>query len=1406
MKRFSKGLLILTILMLVFSSFSLIVVAQALDNDCNLWCRLVYLFTGKMPITGGAVIDETQETGLVALWHMDEGSGSTVYDSVGNNDGTITGATWVDGKFGKALSFDGVDDYVAVPDSASLDGMAELTISVWVKFNSLTGTWNHIIEKYGSPWDVYGISVNTNTGTFRYGITTDVDGATGWLDSGYSVDMDTWYFLTLSYDGSDLKFYIDGNLHNSTSWTGNLITSNEILEIVETANQNYYVNGTIDEVAIYNRALTPEEIAAHAADVPTCGESHSEGLVSYWKADGDASDAYGNNDGSINGATFVEGKVGQAFSFDGVDDYVKINYSDSLNITQKITVEAWIKWDSNTFKDAGILIKHNVGEAGNGDYELRLDDGLEGVAFRIVNEYDALISTDYIKISAGRWYHIAGTYDGTSIKLYVDGVLKSEKTTSGAIRGSSSNVFIGSRWQGGPGATFNGLIDEVAIYDRALTADEINQHYINGLNSKQYCTPAAPEPEPLVANYTFNDCTATDSSTYGNDGTINGAICVDSPIAGGGRALSFDGVDDYVIISDSASLDITDAITIEAWVKPDSNTGQRWIAGKNGRYQLLKSSAGNFFRGQFKGTDDNWYYIDSPTSYSENNWYHVAYTYDGNYLRIYMNGVLGDSKYVGVDMAANNFCSIFIGGANDVASGCKYSGQYFNGLIDEVKIYNRALTPEEIQQHYNETKPEELSLSQWAYKREITIDNTENSNALTDYQIKVEFDGSALISEGKMNSDCSDLRFSDQNGNQLSYWLESCPSVAWVKVPNIPAGSTASIYMYYGNPNAASASNKSATMYDWNDFSTQVNGYNNKILGYAKSSYSTIEIVDGKLHVNIVGDSTGNRDAAYLHLSEPFNATDVGMYFSIDYLGSDGSPNTQYNPRFTTLNGAGNFNVGVRGTSWSSRWREIYVRSGGTLYWWDYNNDVWTTSEKYLTSDLNRKIEAFLANGQAKIVISDLSGNVLEDTSWHAIDNPTDMDIRIGVKWGYDTNGYYFDNLVIRKYASPEPTISIGSEETTAAVVCPEGAVSVWQFDEGSGNIASDVLGVNNGTIYGATWTTGKVGSALSFDGSDDYVRIQATPISNAIADGFTVEYWFKLQNTFDSSASENQLLVGEGGNPGEGGINPMGMLQADTGKLRVYWWKWRSVYSKRTSWTGGEWYHIVVRQVPNGQIYLYVNGVDNSGDREIWEVGDQGTNGNWYFGGSVPYDGKYFNGLIDEVAIYNRALTPEEIADHYNNGLGKHVCTVGAAPPECSDADGDGFGAQGTDLSACTGSTTLSDCDDTNALINPADGCPCTAKADCTTYCWGNAINNYTCHSTPGNSDLPTINVFAPAKENCANCWTGEIAVPSNIANACVPQWTITTKYGDVCDSSQPCINGYYCANDNTFKQPIIS
>ena len=201
------------------------------------------------------------------------------------------------------------------------------------------------------------------------------------------------------------------------------------------------------------------------------------GLVSWWPGDGDTMDIAGSNDGMLQGtASFVAGFVRQAFDFDGSGAHVSVLDDDSLDGFSGITVDAWIR-TTNSVGNRAILSKydHSSGSDLDDSYYLGLNDGAvlwqinAGDSFNIVGN----MGTDY---ADGNFHHIAGTWDGTDQIIYVDGNLVFTQAYSGTgpINATSEPVAIGrSQQSGAPGNFFDGLIDEVGLYNRALDAMEI---------------------------------------------------------------------------------------------------------------------------------------------------------------------------------------------------------------------------------------------------------------------------------------------------------------------------------------------------------------------------------------------------------------------------------------------------------------------------------------------------------------------------------------------------------------------------------------------------------------------------------------------------------------------------------------------------------------------------------------------------------------------------------------------------------------------------------------------------------------------------------------------------------------------------------------------------------------------
>ncbi len=203
-------------------------------------------------------------------------------------------------------------------------------------------------------------------------------------------------------------------------------------------------------------------------------------------------------------------------------------------------------------------------------------------------------------------------------------------------------------------------------------------------------------PTGLVAAYGFNEGAGTqalDASGFGNNGSLSGATRSTSGHSGG--AASFNGTNASVIVPDSSSLDLTNGMTVEAWVRPTARSGWRTV--------VLKESSGNLSYALYaaNGASRPVGWITNPTDYSVlgtaavplNTWTHFAVTYDGSSFRFFTNGVLVRTT--------TNVTAIKPSTGNLRIGGNSVWGEFFSGLIDDVRIYNRALTATEIQTDMN---------------------------------------------------------------------------------------------------------------------------------------------------------------------------------------------------------------------------------------------------------------------------------------------------------------------------------------------------------------------------------------------------------------------------------------------------------------------------------------------------------------------------------------------------------------------------------------------------------------------------------------------------------------------------------------------------------------------------------
>lgn len=240
------------------------------------------------------------ESGLVGLWHMDEGSGITITDSSGNgNSGTIAGATWSanDGgqwgnrkditfSKGSSLQFNGVNNSVNCGNKPSLQVSKTFTIAAWVNYQgtSSSKSWNSIVDKgkveSTAPYNGFYLGYKPNINSWQFKVANGIVASdTIYYKQPYSEVYNKNHYVTATFDNGMMKLYIDGILVSSkvSAITDVSATLNNLkIGMSSTYNQNWF-NGNIDEVRIYNRVLTDEEIVSYylrskyVYPLPQCG-------------------------------------------------------------------------------------------------------------------------------------------------------------------------------------------------------------------------------------------------------------------------------------------------------------------------------------------------------------------------------------------------------------------------------------------------------------------------------------------------------------------------------------------------------------------------------------------------------------------------------------------------------------------------------------------------------------------------------------------------------------------------------------------------------------------------------------------------------------------------------------------------------------------------------------------------------------------------------------------------------------------------------------------------------------------------------------------------------------------------------------------------------------------------------
>jgi len=439
----------------------------------------------------------------------------------------------------------------------------------------------------------------------------------------------------------------------------------------------------------------------------------TNGLVGYWGFDGNASDQSGNgNNGTVNGATFTTDRMGtinKAYSFNN-SNYIEITNNSSLNPSATITVASWVylnqyvdnqNFVSKTFNDCIPLVSYSLkmGDPGNNTY-VQLQLSLNGV-----NQ----VLQSSIEIPLKQWVLVTGTYDGQYMNLYINDVLNNSISVSGNISNYSTNLNFG-RWSVGDLCNqpqhLNGGLDDIGIWNRALTQQEIKAMY-DGVPYSDTCNAVSGSLTNGLVGYWPFCGNANDDSGNGNNGTVNGATLTTDRFGNSNSAYSFDGINNNIRVDIPNSYFKND-FTISTWVLLDDfkNTYPTFITEENSYLTLqfsntLSPPVVNFYflnnyRISGQQVEDGHVHGGAITL---NTWINVAIVNSNNINKLYINGV-----YISSSTSQSALQGLGFGNYLKFGNGDDLPIEGFKGKLDDIGIWNRALTQQEITQLYNQNQ------------------------------------------------------------------------------------------------------------------------------------------------------------------------------------------------------------------------------------------------------------------------------------------------------------------------------------------------------------------------------------------------------------------------------------------------------------------------------------------------------------------------------------------------------------------------------------------------------------------------------------------------------------------------------------------------------------------------------
>ncbi len=1162
------------------------------------------------------------------------------------------------------LTLDGNGDYIEIAHNSALNP-ASWTIEGW--FNTThSGTANSDINRIVSKisdtgWNVFTLQVydgklgtNTNSGSNTNFVAT----------STTTVNDGEWHHAAATFDGTNLKLYVDGVLEATTSFSGTVDYGGQSVNIgrsYDPVNGSIqYFDGSLDEVRIWSTARSQADIQSTMNTSLTGSETN---LLAAYSFDDDPTgtgqthtSTTGNYNGTGHGNVTVTDSTtspvdartgslsnGNVLTLDGTGDYVTAGTPASINMGAAFTVEAWIKTSATS--EQGIFSKANMANWGAaGEYGKRLVLTADG-QLRF-DEAHIASHTGTSVLNDGQWHHVAVTASGPggTLQLFVDGELETLSSGNGSITLNADNgahtVQIGSSPNlSTPGShdSFNGQMDEVRIWSDVRSQSEIQTHMHDTLTDA---------PSGLVAYYTFDDDLAGTSQThYDTTTTANGTgqgdatvtATTDTPVNSSpmivkdqGKTLSFDGTDSLDIV-DTNAFDTT-SYTIETWVRFDAvdnrtilgRTDSNGLAGGAFSHFLATDADGKIYHYTFS-TVNGGHTAFSQVVAQVGQWYHLAGTYDAatDTLKLFVNGTL---------VATTTGVGDIWGGGDRYQIGTAISGDNrFAGDMGELRIWNTARTDAEIAENYNATLTGSESGLLGLYDFEGTSGtsvpnegsaNTANTiSGATVVDVSAPIYGNAfVITEGETAS-----------GRMTANDVTTTSTVSYSAVQPSAGNGTVAIDSATGQWVYTPPANHSGTI------TFQVRATSGGV-----TDTETIT-------VTVKADHEPDVHGSVLQLNGAGDHVDLGSLsgisgaYTIEAWVNAAAANTF--SRIVDL-GQGDTNDNIL---------LAFNGSAGTIVFENYVGATKTSVSTTAQLPLNQWVHvAAVNNGDGTVAIyfngvaQSVTGNT---TDFSTAANVVRDESYIGrSNWEGDE---YFKGMMddVRIWNDARTATEVADNYNQRLGGGEDNLYAYYTFDSVKGAVVDDQAPGDHDAVLKGAQSPVTSSNVLSLDGTDDYVAISNEVLNNRSTG--TIEAWVYLDENGAATITSKQ----------HDGVNTTALFQvgdvldaANAGKL-VFRPTNGKVAVGATTVTTGTWHHVAVSWTDT-QVNLYLDGqldatVNGTGFSVPNTAGGKSAIGSLVQENGVVYSNagnSSLDGQIDEVRIWSTTRTQQEIAQNMND------------------------------------------------------------------------------------------------------------------------------------------------------------